>query len=319
MRKFLAANLCDDYEAGQLNPVYSNTDEGNASHEEIVKEIGKLPEKENLRARIAVFEAIADEVIKDALDGNVENPVDEKSAPTSTGSDRTEVAREVVEELADKAIAMHLIPYTFKKYIPNMIARHMKTTDPRVALLAKAAHFVMEAETAVPASVETPGETIATPDDTKANANDGFDNEVKDSLDGNIENPVDEKSSPTSTGSMRATFIKNLYNRYMAGEISESEFKEQANVEENSNPAAEAPAPEAADTTPVAEPEDVEVPEDVPTAFARSLKYMAASAVNHRNATTLVSRSLSGPMLSEMLHALRHHLPAKFCKKYNVK
>ena len=202
MRKFLAANLCGDYEKEQLNPVYSNTDGDNPSYTEIVKNIGKLSAKTNLSSRTKVFEAIIDEVVEDALKGDVENPVDEESAPTSTGS-------------------------------------------------------------------------------------------------------------------MRARFIKQLYNRYMNGEISEDEFKEQAGVQENENPAAEAPV--ADDVTPVVEPSDVEVPEDVPTAMRKSLRYLASSAVNHRNATVLVSRTWSGPMLYEMLDSLKLHLPANFRKKYNIK
>lgn len=317
MRKFLAANLCGDYEKEQLNPVYSNTDGDNPSYTEIVKNIGKLSAKTNLSSRTKVFEAIIDEVVEDALKGDVENPVDEESAPTSTGSDRTEVAREVAEDLADKAIAMHLVPFNFKSKIPGIIAKKLRKTDPMVALLAKAAHFVMEEETEVPAGSETPGETIATPDDTKAGANDGVNEEVKDALNGDVENPVDVESAPTSTGSMRARFIKQLYNRYMNGEISEDEFREQAGVQENENPAAEAPV--ADDVTPVVEPSDVEVPEDVPTAMRKSLRYLASSAVNHRNATVLVSRTWSGPMLYKMLDDLKLHLPANFRKKYNIK
>ena len=68
MRKFLAANLCGDYEKEQLNPVYSNTDGDNPSYTEIVKNIGKLSAKTNLSSRTKVFEAIIDEVVEDAVE-----------------------------------------------------------------------------------------------------------------------------------------------------------------------------------------------------------------------------------------------------------
>lgn len=317
MRKYLSAKLCDDYEANQLNPVYSETPEGEASHEEIVKEIGQLPEKDSMRARIAVFEAIVDTVIEDEIKDAAST---EDESPRS--ADVKEVT-EVVEEITDKAVAMHLVPYTFKSYIPSIVARHLKRNDPRVQLLAKAAHFVMEAETEVPAAAETPGETIATPDDTKDNGlQEGIAQEIDDSRKGDIEDVVEGGETPST---MRARIVRNAYNRYMSGEISESEFKEEVKEvgieeNENGNPSSAAPAGDTVEEeTPVVEGADVDVPADVPTQMANALRYLASSSVNHRNATTLLSRKLSGPMLSEMMHVLRHHLPAKFIKKYNVK
>ena len=310
MRKYLSAKLCDDYEAGQLNPVYSGTQEGEASHEEIVKEIGQLPEKDSMRARIAVFEAIVDTVVEEEI---------KEATTTEDESPRTKEITEVVENITDKAVAMHLVPYTFKSYIPAIVSRHLKRTDPRVQLLAKAAHFVMDAETVVPAAAETPSTTIATPDDTNNVPQDDITQQIENTTPDDVEKALDDDET---AGSMRARLVKQAYARFMSGEITETEFKEEvqgAGVT-NANPSAEAPENDKVeeDETPVVEGADVEVPADVPTQMAKALRYLASTSVNHRNATTLVSRSLSGPMLSEMLHVLRHHLPAKFVSKYHV-
>jgi len=316
MRKFLSAQLCDDYEASQLNPVYADTPEGAAQHDAAVTEIKDMPEKDNMRARIAVFEAIIDTVVEDELKDAV-SPENESPRTTSD-------AAEVAEEITDKAVAMHLIPYNFKSRIPGIVARHLKKADPRVQLLAKAAHFVMDAETAVPAAAETPGETIDTPETTKDNGQSGLDQEIKDSTNGDIENVgVEQSPQADQAASMRVRRVTNAYNRLMEGEITEQEFKEEAaEAGANPNPSAEAPAGDTVEEnteTPVVEDSDVDVPADVPTQMSRALRYLASSSVNHRNATTLLSRKLSGPMLTEMLHALRYHLPEKFIRKYGVK
>lgn len=315
MRKFLSVQLCDDYEASQLNPVYADTPEGAAQHDAAVTEIKDMPEKDNMRARIAVFEAIIDTVVEDELK-DATSPEDE--------SPRTEDVAQTAEEITDKAVAMHLIPYNFKSRIPGIVARHLRRSDPRVQLLAKAAHFVMDAETAVPAAAETPGETIDTPETTKDNGQSGLDQEIKDSTNGDIENVGVEQSSQTESASaMRARRVAMAYNRLMEGEITEQEFKEEAEeAGANMNPSAAAPEADTVEepsSTPVVEDSDVDVPADVPTQMSRALRYLASSSVNHRNATTLLSRKLSGPMLTEMLHMLRYHLPAKFIRKYDVK
>lgn len=316
MRKFLSAQLCDDYEASQLNPVYADTPEGAAQHDAAVADIKEMPEKDNMRARIAVFEAIVDTVVEDELK--------DATSPENESPRTHDEVTEVAQDLTDKAVAMHLIPYTFKSRIPHIVARHMKKSDPRVQLLAKAAHFVMDAETVVPAAAETPGDTIDTPETTKDNGQSGIDQEIKDSTNGDIENVGVEQSPQTETASaMRARRVAMAYNRLMEGEITEQEFKEEAEeAGANLNPSAAAPegdTVEGTSETPVVEDSDVDVPADVPTQMSRALRYLASSSVNHRNATTLLSRKLSGPMLSEMLHMLRYHLPAKFIRKYGVK
>lgn len=57
----------------------------------------------------------------------------------------------------------------------------------------------------------------------------------------------------------------------------------------------------------------------VPTVQSDALKYLAASCVNQRKATALVSRKLTGVMTSQALADLRNCLPAWYKKKYNLK
>ena len=56
----------------------------------------------------------------------------------------------------------------------------------------------------------------------------------------------------------------------------------------------------------------------VPTTVTDAVKFLAASSVNHRKATALVSKRFAGVLLNRTLHDLRHHLPEKFVKKYNL-
>ena len=93
MRKFLSNELCDEYEAEQLNPVYTETSEGDASHEEIIKVVGSMPEESCMRARIATFEGIIDEVIEQAVSPDIENPAEHVVTTT-----------EVAEVVADFAV-----------------------------------------------------------------------------------------------------------------------------------------------------------------------------------------------------------------------
>jgi len=56
----------------------------------------------------------------------------------------------------------------------------------------------------------------------------------------------------------------------------------------------------------------------VPTVVTDAVKFLATSTVNHRKATALVSKRFAGVLLERTLYELRHHLPQKFVKKYNL-
>lgn len=309
MRKFLSNELCDEYEAEQLNPVYTETSEGDASHEEIIKVVGSMPEESCMRARIATFEAIVDEVIEQAVSPDIENPAEHVVTTTDVA--------EVVDPIVDKAVALHIVPPAIKKRIPSLIAKHLKTKDPRTALLAKVAHFVMEAETDCP---ESTSENIVVP--TEAPEAAPVDTPVEDTVEAPVETPVEETpAEEPAPAAMRS--IRDVYNAWRSGYITEKQMEAEIKAIEAEEAPAEAPVVEETkvEETGVAPvtTEEVTVSEGIPEEQAAALKYLASAAVNHRSATVAVSRKFTGAMLADMLHQLRYCLPNSFVQKYNVK
>lgn len=309
MRKFLSTEICDEYEAEQLNPVYTETTEGDASHEEIIKVVGSMPEESCMRARIATFEAIVDEVIEQAVSPDIENPAEHVVTTTDVA--------EVVDPIVDKAIALHIVPPAIKKRIPSLIAKHLKTKDPRTALLAKVAHFVMEAETDCP---ESTSENIVVP--TEAPEAAPVETPVEDTVEAPVETPVEETpAEEPAPAAMRS--IRDVYNAWRSGKITEKQMEAEIKAIEAEEAPAEAPVVEETkvEETGVAPvtTEEVTVSEGIPEEQAAALKYLASSAVNHRSATVAVSRKFTGAMLADMLHQLRYCLPNSFVQKYNVK
>lgn len=309
MRKFLSTEICDEYEAEQLNPVYTETTEGDASHEEIIKVVGSMPEESCMRARIATFEAIVDEVIEQAVSPDIENPAEHVVTTTDVA--------EVVDPIVDKAVALHIVPPAIKKRIPSLIAKHLKTKDPRTALLAKVAHFVMEAETDCP---ESTSENIVVP--TEAPEAAPVEAPVEDTVETPVETPVEETpAEEPAPAAMRS--IRDVYNAWRSGKITEKQMEAEIKAIEAEEAPAEAPVVEETkvEETGVAPvtTEEVTVSEGIPEEQAAALKYLASSAVNHRSATVAVSRKFTGAMLADMLHQLRYCLPNSFVQKYNVK
>lgn len=308
MRKFLSTEICDEYEAEQLNPVYTETTEGDASHEEIIKVVGSMPEESCMRARIATFEAIVDEVIEQAVSPDIENPAEHVVTTTDVA--------EVVDPIVDKAVALHIVPPAIKKRIPSLIAKHLKTKDPRTALLAKVAHFVMEAETDCP---ESTSENIVVP--TEAPEAAPVEAPVEDTVEAPVETPVEDTPAEEAPAAMRS--IRDIYNAWRSGKITEKQMEAEIKAIEAEEAPAEAPVVEETkvEETGVApvEASEVTVSEGIPEEQAAALKYLASSAVNHRSATVAVSRKFTGAMLADMLHQLRYCLPNSFVQKYNVK
>lgn len=308
MRKFLSTEICDEYEAEQLNPVYTETTEGDASHEEIIKVVGSMPEESCMRARIATFEAIVDEVIEQAVSPDIENPAEHVVTTTDVA--------EVVDPIVDKAIALHIVPPAIKKRIPSLIAKHLKTKDPRTALLAKVAHFVMEAETDCP---ESTSENIVVP--TEAPEAAPVEAPVEDTVEAPVETPVEDTPAEEAPAAMRS--IRDIYNAWRSGKITEKQMEAEIKAIEAEEAPAEAPVVEETkvEETGVApvEASEVTVSEGIPEEQAAALRYLASSAVNHRSATVAVSRKFTGAMLADMLHQLRYCLPNSFVQKYNVK
>ena len=309
MRKFLSTEICDEYEAEQLNPVYTETTEGDASHEEIIKVVGSMPEESCMRARIATFEAIVDEVIEQAVSPDIENPAEHVVTTTDVA--------EVVDPIVDKAVALHIVPPAIKKRIPSLIAKHLKTKDPRTALLAKVAHFVMEAETDCP---ESTSENIVVP--TEAPEAAPVETPVEDTVEAPVETPVeDTPAEEPAPAAMRS--IRDIYNAWRSGKITEKQMEAEIKAIEAEEAPAEAPVVEETkvEETGVApvEASEVTVSEGIPEEQAAALRYLASSAVNHRSATVAVCRKFTGAMMTDMLHQLRYCLPNSFVQKYRVK
>lgn len=122
----------DEYEAEQLNPSWSKTKNGEASHEQIENLLKAMPEETNVKMRLAVFEVVLDDVIDDAID-EADGKVDEKELMA------------LISPIAEKAVTLHLAPSLLITRLPHLVAKRYRRIDPRVALLAKAAMAVTDA------------------------------------------------------------------------------------------------------------------------------------------------------------------------------
>jgi hypothetical protein len=296
MRKFLATRLCDDYTVEQMNPEAPVTEGTDPERVTTIEQINEMPEQVVAQMRVAVFEAIVDDIIEDTL-------------TTEQVEDREKAVEDKVAPIVDKAVALHIVPASVKKNINELLAKHFKKVDPRKALLAKAAHFVMEAQTEVEEpccdEIEVDQSTIVQP---------CVQEEVEEATSPVIVNAPEEVKAAAPAMSAIA-----LYNKYMAGEITEQEMNEQLAEATSTEVEQCADSEDPVETTPVVAPIEVAVAAAVPEDQAAAMRYLAASAINHRSATVVVSRKLSGPLLNNMLHQLRYCLPKDFVAKYNVK
>ena len=292
MRKFLATRLCDGYTVEQMNPEAPVTEGTDPDRVTTVEQINDMPEQVVSTMRIAVFEAIVDEIIEDTL-------------TTEQVEDREQAVEDKVAPIVDKAVALHIVPASVKHNVNVLLAKHFRNVDPRKSLLTKAAHFVMEAQTEIAEpccdEIEVDQSKIVQPDAQE---------QVEEATSTVIANaPEEEKKMSAVT----------LFNKYMNGEITEQEMNEQIAEATSTEVTQSANGEEPVTATPVVEPLEVAVAEAVPEEQAAAMRYLAASAINHRSATVAVSRRLSGPMLNDMLHQLRYCLPKEFVKKYRVK
>ena len=100
--------------------------------------IDTLPEKECMKARIATFQAIMEEVVKDAADN-----ADPNASPAQVADEVYKTA----DEVTDKAVALHLVPSSMHRIIHKLVAYTLKPRNNRAALYARAAHLCAEALT----------------------------------------------------------------------------------------------------------------------------------------------------------------------------
>ena len=101
--------------------------------------IGSLPEKECMKARMAAFQAIMEEVI--------DNTIDEAQAENKEPAEVTSEVYDTAEDVTDKAVALHLIPAATRNVINKLVAYKLRPRKSRAALYARAAHLCAEAVT----------------------------------------------------------------------------------------------------------------------------------------------------------------------------
>lgn len=228
MKNFMVKKIHDEYEASQLNPIYSKNKE-EESFEQIEDLTDKLPEQAALKLRIASLEAVADQIIEDAIEEQGEE------------LDTTALSEEL-ETLFAKGADLHLVPRMARRRINELIANHLRRIDPRITLMEKAAHF----STAALVRMEEEDTVVEKVLDTDP-ADTGFD----------ITEEVVERNDP-----------------------------------------------------------EIEVDAATPAPVEATLRYHAASTVNHRKSTAIVTRKIAASFMNDTLYRLRNHLPERFKKKY---
>lgn len=257
-KSVMVRKLDDEYEINQLVPIYSKNDgrkkDTDPSQEQIEKLDDKLPATAATKMRMAILEAIVDQVVQD----EVADAVEKGEYP-----DEDQI-QDKVAPIVEGAEAIHMIPPFPQRRLNELIAKHLRVHDPLYSLVDKAAHFCAGAmssvmEDAVTASELTPQDLDTVPADI----------EKSDEYGG-------PDTSPADTG-------VNI------------------NVE-------------------VVKPEDSEitVDEDVPEKQATAMRYLTASAINHRKATAIMSHRISGALLADTLYQLRYRLPESFKRKYRL-
>jgi hypothetical protein len=302
--------------------------------------VQSLPEKECMKARLAVFTAIMEEVLDEAEE---EQPVDSDGEPLPLTERQAE---EVTEPVVEKATALSLVPSSARNIVRKMVADRLRIKDKRSGLYARAAHLIAEATT-----------------DADYNAGaDNIDQPIKETVrvDDLISDAVSEESSAPNEGTADTTMFWRRHRSKWS--LDADEFSAGAdNIDQPINNTADmgdelndavseesdAPNDGTADTTmfwrrharkwsldadeevtgtqPESDEEplteeaaDVDVDDGLDEDTAKELRYLVRSSINHRRATSRVSRKFSGKLLDNMMHELRYVLPRKFCRKFNV-
>lgn len=316
--------------------------------------INALPEKECMKARIAVFEAIVDEVAEDTID--------EKEAESDAPVTENEV-EEVIEPIVDKAVALGIVPSSVRRKVSNLVHTKLISRKTRASLLAKAAHMVAEAVTET--DYNAGADNIDTPIDETVNIN----GEIKDATSEKDEAP-NEGKSPTTSAWLKAWDNSDRRSRFESDEYSagadniDNPINETVNIDgeikdatsekdeapnEGKSPTTSAwlkawdskgkrsrfegdvggdvdsddsgtvDAIDAAVGAPEGGPANdiaVDVDEGLDDETKANMRYLVKSAIHHRRATAKVSRRLSAQLTDNMMHQLRYALPAKFYNKY---
>ena len=317
--------------------------------------IDAMPEKECMKARIAVFEAIVDEVAEDVID--------EKAAESDAPVTENDV-EETVEPIVDKAVALAIVPSSVRRRIANLVHRKVVTRKNRASLLAKAAHMVAEAvtetdynagadeiDTPIDETVDIQGElkdatsekdeapnTGTAPttsewkrawdnagrrssfeaDDEYVAGADKIDNPIDETvnIDGEIKDATSEKDEAPNTGTAPTT---SEWQRAWdnAGRSSYRRFEGDVGVDDSADDSVATDADMGAPVEGPASDISVDVDDGLDTETKANMRYLVKSAIHHRRATAKVSRRITAQLTDNMMYQLRYALPAKFYNKYH--
>ena len=251
--------------------------------------IDSLPEKESMKARIAVFEAIVDEVVEDTIE--------EKEAESDAPVTENEV-EEVVEPIVDKAVVLGIVPSSVRRKVSNLVHAKLISRKTRASLLAKAAHMVAEAVTET--DYNAGADNIDTPIDETVNIN----QEIKDATSEKDEAP-NEGTAPTTSAWLKAWDNQGRRSRF-EGDVGVDDGDDLDEVDTAVGAPEDGPANDIS----------VDVDEGLDTETKANMRYLVKSAIHHRRATAKVSRRLSAQLTDNMMYQLRYALPAKFYNKY---
>lgn len=337
---------------GNMNPGELEPKAWNGGDTSFSKDIvDALPEKECMKARIAVFEAIIDEVAEDTIE--------EKEAESNAPVTENEV-EEAVEPIVDKAVALGIVPSSVRNKVSKLIHSKFVTTKTRASLLAKAAHMVAEAvtetdynagadniDTPIDETVNIGGEikdatseeseapnsgtapttsawlrawdngskrTRFSADDEYAAGADNIDNPIDETVDigGEIKDATSEKDEAPNAGTSPTTSA--WLKAWDNSGRRNGRFEGDVGVEDPAVPDdAAMGAPEGGPANDIA----VDVDEGLDDETKSSMRYLVKSAIHHRRATAKVSRRLSAQLTDDMVNQLKYALPAKFYDKYN--
>lgn len=337
---------------GNMNPGELEPKAWNGGDTSFSKDIvDALPEKECMKARIAVFEAIIDEVAEDTIE--------EKEAESNTPVTENEV-EEAVEPIVDKAVALGIVPSSVRNKVSKLIHSKFVTTKTRASLLAKAAHMVAEAVTetdynagadnidnpidetvniggeikdATSEESEAPNSGTApttsawlrawdngskrtrfSADDEYAAGADNIDNPIDETVDigGEIKDATSEKDEAPNAGTSPTTSA--WLKAWDNSGRRNGRFEGDVGVDDPAVPDdAAMGAPEGGPANDIA----VDVDEGLDDETKSSMRYLVKSAIHHRRATAKVSRRLSAQLTDDMVNQLKYALPAKFYDKYN--
>ena len=251
--------------------------------------VNALPEKECMKARIAVFEAIVDEVVEDTID--------EKEVESDAPVTENEI-EEVVEPIVDKAVALGIVPSSVQRKVSNLVHAKLISRKTRASLLAKAAHMVAEAVT------ETDYNAGADNIDNPINETVNIEGQIKDATSEQDDAPNDGKS-PTTSAWLKAWDNHGRRSRF-EGDVGTDDNGVVDDVDTAVG------APEGGPANDIS----VDVDDGLDTETKANMRYLVKSAIHHRRATAKVSRRLSAQLTDNMIHQLRYALPVKFYNKY---